>query len=81
MMFLWRVLLILAIILGLLLWSGLADAQTTRFYDQRGQYVGKAQPDYAGRCCAVYDRTGQRVGRIEQPRAPRSTQDNRGQRR
>jgi hypothetical protein len=81
MKFFWKLLLVLAVVLGSLYLSGLSQSQTTRFYDQRGRYVGKAQPDYAGRCCAVYDQRGSRVGRIEQPRAPRSTQDNRGQRR
>lgn len=76
---LWKSMVVFAIFVTLLLVSGLAEAQQTRarIYDDRGRYQGRLVPDYAGRCCAIIDRRGERQGRIEQPR---SSRDNRGTR-
>lgn len=65
--------LVAAVVLAIaLLFASMVNAQPARYYDQRGQYVGRSVPDYAGRCCVVLDRSGQRVGRIERD-PPRST--------
>lgn len=55
-----------------LLFASMVSAQPARYYDREGRYVGRSVPDYAGRCCVVLDRSGQRVGRIEREQ-PRST--------
>lgn len=70
--FAFKMLVTLAVFAAALLFASMVNAQPARYYDREGRYVGRSVPDYAGRCCVVLDRSGQRVGRIEREQ-PRST--------
>jgi hypothetical protein len=62
-------------VLAVLLFMGLAQAQQpprAPIYNERGQYQGRLERDYSGRCCAIYDERGRYRGRVE-TREPRST--------